>query len=118
MSRVRLGGYVTIDIADYEDEIEVNVEDVSALMDLASDNNITNDEILDFINDSQIIGMEDVNTYISEIADHEDLKQIVDHCLMRLMQDYSLVHSQMIDTRRELRVAKEAANVSEIRPSC
>jgi hypothetical protein len=121
----RLEGYITIDVSDWQDEIEIHADadDIAQIMD---DNNIDMDEMMEYF-DVKPKGetlSEDVDRYIQEVADHDNITRIINVCIKRIAADYSIVFNDLRAYRRDLDQAKAEAkvltggpHVSEIRPS-
>jgi hypothetical protein len=121
----RLEGYITIDVSDWQDEIEIHADadDIAQIMD---DNNIDMDEMMEYF-DVKPKGetlSEDVDRYIQEVADHDNITRIINVCIKRIAADYSIVFNDLRAYRRDLDQAKAEAkvltggpHVSEVRPS-
>ena len=119
----RIEGYITVDVSDYADELEISadVDDIAELMD---QNNISTDELMDYLDVSLEIGLIDIKRYIEDVCDHQDLIKIVNCCMSRFTSDYNATFNQMVDNRREADQAKaelkvvapnrEVSNVSQI----
>ena len=120
----RVEGYITIDVSDYYDEIEIHADadDIAEIMDA---NNIDMDEMMEHFDIKPEIMLVDIKRYIEDVCDHQDLIKIVNCCLTRFTTDYDSTFSQMVENRREADQAKAenkvltgGPNVSEIRSSC
>ena len=118
------GGYITVDVSDYQDEIEIHADadDIAEIMDA---NNIDMDEMMEYFDIKPEIMLVDIKRYIEDVCDHEDLVKIVNCCMTRFTSDYNATFNQMVDNRREADQAKAenkvltgGPNVSEIRSSC
>jgi hypothetical protein len=108
----RLEGYITIDASDYQDEIEIHADadDIAQIMD---DNNIDMDEMMEYF-DVKPKGetlSEDVDRYIQEVADHDNITRIINVCIKRIAADYSIVFNDLRAYRRDLDQAKAEAKV-------
>ena len=121
----RLEGYITIDASDYQDEIEIHADadDIAEIMDA---NNIDMDDMMEYfdVKPQNETALEDVDRYIQEVADHEDIVGIINVCIKRITTDYSLVFNDMVSYRKDLDQARAEAkvltggpHVSEVRPS-
>jgi hypothetical protein len=121
----RIEGYITIDASDYQDEIEIHADadDIAEIMDA---NNIDMDDMMEYfdVKPQGETALEDVDRYIQEVADHEDIVGIINVCIKRITTDYSLVFNDMVSYRKDLDQARAEAkvltggpHVSEIRPS-
>ena len=121
----RIEGYITIDASDYTDELEIHADayDIAQIMDY---NEVSIESLMQEFDIKQQaeITLEDVDRYIQEEADHEDIAGIVSVCIKRLTSDYSITFNQMVESRRALDQARAEAkvltggpHVSEIRPS-
>ena len=121
----RLEGYITIDASDWQDEIEIHADadDIAQIMD---DNSIDMDEMMEYF-DVKPKGetlSEDVDRYIQEVANHDNITRIINVCIKRIAADYSIVFNDLRAYRRDLDQAKAEAkvltggpHVSEVRPS-
>ena len=121
----RLEGYITIDVSDWQDEIEIHADadDIAEIMDA---NNIDMDEMMEYF-DVKPKGetlSEDVDRYIQEVANHDNITRIINVCIKRIAADYSIVFNDLRAYRRDLDQAKAEAkvltggpHVSEVRPS-
>ena len=118
------GGYITVDVSDYQDEIEIHADadDIAEIMDA---NNIDMDEMMEYFDIKPEIMLVDIKRYIEDVCDHEDLVKIVNCCMTRFTSDYNATFTQMVENRREADQAKAenkvltgGPNVSEIRSSC
>jgi hypothetical protein len=121
----RVEGYITVDVSDYCDELEIHADpdDIAEIMDA---NNIDMDDMMEYfdVKPKGETSSEDVDRYIQEVADHEDIAGIINVCIKRIATDYSLVFNDMVAYRRDLDQARAEAkvltggpHVSEIRPS-
>jgi hypothetical protein len=121
----RIEGYITIDASDYQDEIEIHADadDIAEIMDA---NNIDMDDMMEYfdVKPQGETALEDVDRYIQEVADHEDIVGIINVCIKRITTDYSLVFNDMVSYRKDLDQSRAEAkvltggpHVSEIRPS-
>ncbi len=121
----RVDGYITIDVADYADELEINADadDIAEIMDA---NSVTIEEVMEYfdVKPRDETALEDVDRYIQEVADHEDIAGIVSVCIKRLTNDFDITFNQMVENSRALDQARAEAkvltggpHVSEIRPS-
>ena len=86
-------GYLTIDAEDYCGEIEVHT-DVRGILELMEHNDISSDEVMQYLDASDGLDMDDVLKFISEDADHSQLYQIVMASFERMKADYTNVHQQ------------------------
>ena len=120
----RLEGYITVDVSDYADEIEIHADadDIAEIMDA---NHIDMNEMMEYFDIKPEICLIDVKRYIEDVCDHQDLVKIVNCCMTRFTSDYKVTFSQMVENRREADQAKAenkvltgGPNVSEIRSSC
>ena len=120
----RLEGYITVDVSDYADEIEIHADadDIAEIMDA---NCIDMDDMMEYFDIKPEIMLVDIKRYIEDVCDHEDLVKIVNCCMTRFTSDYKVTFSQMVENRREADQAKAenkvltgGPNVSEIRSSC
>jgi hypothetical protein len=86
-------GYVTFDIEDFAGDVEVHT-DVRGILELMEHNDISNDEVMQYLDASDGLDMDDVLKFIFEDADHSQLYQIVMSSFERMQQDYTNVHQQ------------------------
>ena len=86
-------GYLTIDAEDYCGEIEVHTN-AEGILELMHHNDISSDEVLNLLDVSDGLDMDDVLKFISEDADHSQLYQIVMASFERMKADYTNVHQQ------------------------
>ena len=86
-------GYVTFDIEDFAGDVEVHT-DVRGILELMEHNDISNDEVMQYLDASDGLDMDDVLKFIFEDADHSQLYQIVMSSFERMQQDYTDVHQQ------------------------
>lgn len=119
----RIDGYITVDVSDYADELEINADtdDIAEIMDA---NNIDMEDMMEYFDIKPEISMADVERYIQDYCDHDELSRIVNVCMNRFMTDYQSTFNQMVENRREADQAKSenkvltgGPHVSEIRPS-
>lgn len=120
----RIDGYITVDVSDYADELEINADtdDIAEIMDA---NNIDMNDMMEYFDIKPEILLKDIERYIQDVCDHDDLSRIVNCCMNRFMVDYSATFNQMVENRREADQAKAenkvltgGPNVGEIRSSC
>ena len=120
----RIDGYITVDVSDYADELEINADtdDIAEIMDA---NNIDMNDMMEYFDIKPEILLADINRYIEDVCDHDDLVKIVNWCMRRFTGDYSATFTEMVNNRREadqakaeLKVLTGGPNVSEIRSSC
>ena len=120
----RFEGYITVDVSDYMDEIEIHADadDIAEIMD---NNNVPIEEMIEYFDHLQDINLATVEKYITDDCDHDDLMKIVNCCLERFRADYRATFSQMVENRSEadqakaeIKVLTGGPNVSEIRSSC
>ena len=120
----RVEGYITVDVSDYQDEIEIHADadDIAEIMDA---NNIDMDDMMEYFDIKPEIMLVDIKRYIEDECLHGDLVKIVNCCMSRFTGDYNATFNQMVDNRREADQAKAenkvltgGPNVSEIRSSC
>ena len=120
----RIEGYISIDVSDFADELEIHADadDIAEIMDA---NNIDMDEMMEYFDITPEIALIDIKRYIEDVCDHNDLVKIVNCCLARFTSDYNATFSQMVENRdqadkakAELKVLTGGPNVSEIRSSC
>jgi hypothetical protein len=119
----RIDGYISIDVSDYADELEIHADadDIAEIMDA---NNIDMDDMMEYFDIRPEIMLTDIKRYIDDVCDHEDLIKIVNCCMSRFTSDYSATFSQMVENRRQADQAKaelkvvapnrEVSNVSQI----
>ena len=86
-------GYVTVDVSDYDSDVEVHT-DAAGIIDLMEHNDISKDEVLNMLDRSDGLVMDDVLKFIAEDADHSQLYQIVMASFERIQADYINVHQQ------------------------
>jgi hypothetical protein len=72
-------------------EVHTNAEGILELM---HHNDISSDEVLNLLDVSDGLDMDDVLKFISEDADHSQLYQIVMASFERMKADYTNVHQQ------------------------
>ena len=120
----RIDGYISIDVSDYADELEINADadDIAEIMDA---NNIDMDDMMEYFDIKPEIMLTDIKRYIEDVCDHQDLIKIVNCCMSRFTSDYNATFNQMVENRREadqakaeVKVMQGGPHVSEIRPSC
>ena len=111
----RIDGYITVDISDYADELEINADtdDIAEIMDA---NNIDIDEMMEHFDIKPEILLVDIKRYIEDVCDHEDLIKIVNCCLSRFTGDYNATFNQMVENRREADQAKAENKVLTATP--
>ena len=86
-------GYVTFDIEDFAGDVEVHT-DVRGILELMEHNDISSDEVMQYLDASDGLDMDDVLKFISEDADHSQLYQIAMASFERIQADYTNVHQQ------------------------
>ena len=86
-------GYVTIDVEDLADQVEVHTN-AEGILELMHHNDISSYEVLNLLDVSDGLDMDDVLKFISEDADHSQLYQIVMASFERMKADYTNVHQQ------------------------
>ena len=86
-------GYVTIDVEDLADQVEVHTN-AEGILELMHHKDISSDEVLNLLDVSDGLDMDDVLKFISEDADHSQLYQIVMASFERMKADYTNVHQQ------------------------
>lgn len=86
-------GYATFDIEDVADQLEVHT-DAKGILELMRDNDVSSDEVLNLLDVSDGLDMDDVLKFVSEDADHSQLYQIVMASFERIQADYKNVHQQ------------------------
>ncbi len=116
----RFEGYITIDASDYADEIEIHADadDIAEIMDA---NNIDIDDMMEYLDIQHATSLNDVECYIKDVCDHDDLVRVVNVCMNRFLVDYNATFNQMVENRRDADQAKAeikvltATPVSEVR---
>ena len=86
-------GYVTIDAEDIADQVEVHA-DARGIVELMEHNDISHEEVIELLDGSDGLDMDDVLKFILEDADHSQLYQIVMSSFERIQDDYKNVHEQ------------------------
>ena len=120
----RLEGYLTVDVSDYQDEIEIHA-DADDIAEIMENNNVPIEEMIEYFDHIQDVNLATVENYITDVCDHDDLMKIVNCCLERFRADYRATFNQMCDNQSkyeqavaENKVLTGGPNVSEIRSSC
>lgn len=80
---IRFHGDISIDVADYDGDIEISIDDASDINDLMYQNNITIDELMEY-NDVEGTCYESVISWIEDGADQMDLAHVVEHATRQL----------------------------------
>ena len=106
----RIEGYITIDVSDYADELEIHA-DADDIADIMDANHIDIEEMMDHFDIKPEIMLTDIKRYIEDVCDHQDLIKIVNCCMSRFTSDYNATFSQMVDNRREADQAKAELKV-------
>ena len=86
-------GYVTIDVQDLSDQVEVHT-DAKGILELMHHNDISHEEVMELLDASDGLDMDDLLKFILEDADHSQLYQLVMSCFERIQDDYKNVHEQ------------------------
>jgi hypothetical protein len=119
----RIEGYITVDAADYADDLEIHADadDIAEIMDA---NNIDMDDMMEYFDVSKEVRVSDIEDAIKDGCDTDDLIRIVNCCMTRLVNDYKQVFKNMCDKEdqiqqkiAEAKVLTGGPHVSEVRPS-
>ena len=107
----RVNGYISVDVSDYWDELEIHADadDIAEIMDA---NNVDMDDMMEHYGIKPDILLVDVKRYIEEVCDHSDLVKIVNCCLSRFTSDYNATFNQMVDNKRLADQAKAELKAS------
>lgn len=83
---IRFQGCISVDVADYDGDVEVTVDDASDISDLMYENNITIEEVMDYqgVNSTSY---ESVISWIEDGADQIDLANIIDMASRQLKKE-------------------------------
>ena len=87
-------GYVTIDAEDIADQVEVHA-DARGIVELMEHNDISHEEVIELLDGSDGLDLNDVLKFIIEDADHSQLYRIVTNAFERFRDDYKNVQEQL-----------------------
>ena len=87
-------GYVTIDAESVADQIEIHT-DAQGIIELMEHNDIADTEVLELLDVSDGLDLNDVLKFIIEDADHSQLYRIVTNAFERFRDDYKNVQEQL-----------------------
>jgi hypothetical protein len=83
---IRFQGCITVDVADYDGDVEVTVDDASDISDLMDQNNITIEEVMEY-HDINQFSYGSVVSWIEDAADELDLANIIDIASSQLKKE-------------------------------
>ena len=101
----RIEGYITVDVSDYADEIEIHA-DADDIADIMDANNIDIDEMMEYLDVQHATSLNDVERYITDVCDHDAVIKVVNVCMKRFLVDYQTTFSQMVENARDADQAK------------
>ena len=105
---VSLTGIIHVDVDYYQDDIEIHA-DADDIHELMMDNNISVDEMIDYLRDGESsASQDDVLKYIEDVADHDDLFAIQAAVFARLRDDYKTIAADRSRIQNEM--ATDRAN--------
>lgn len=114
---IRFQGCISVDVADYDGDVEVTVDDAADISDLMHENNITIEEVMEYHDINQFT-YGSVVDWLTDEAEPGDLFNIIDICarelrsllteemqgrqlLLKEVNDLKLSKSELIKTIRQ-----------------
>jgi len=114
---LNINGMITaeIDVSDYDHDIEISVDHVSDLMELADDSGITQEEIFEYIVDGEIMAHLNTNIVCSWLEDHcpvDSFAKVIAVAAAQLQGIANATEQRNVELRDT--VAKQSEKIGEL----
>jgi len=93
-----VSGYVSVDVSDFSNEVEINFYNIADVISAAEDNNYTLDEIVDYCFENGL----NISDYLMNTLSHGQFTTIYKRCVTNYMDELELKISNQEDTIAEL----------------
>ncbi len=93
-----VSGYVSVDVSDFSNEVEINFYNIADVISAAEDNNYTLDEIVDYCFEHGL----NISDYLMNTLSHDQFTTIYKRCVTNYMDELKLKISNQEDTIAEL----------------
>lgn len=106
---IRIEGEIYVDVSDYDSDLRVSVDNPSDMYDLMIENNITEQEMLEYFSDSNTHTHESVIEWLKEgdNADVAVLTDIIRTCAELMLRYWNEQHTARIELAGQLREIKQ-----------
>ena len=106
---IRFQGDITIDVADYDGDVEVSIDDASDISDLMYQNSITIEEVMEYQDVSKAWNYSEAVEWLTECADGNDLINVIDVAtrqIRSIMQEEAEARQTLFKEINDLKLSK------------